>query len=124
MVRRLVEDEEIRALERHERERNASPLATAQGADLALHLVAAEAKRAETILHLASAPERPSILNRIEQRLAKREVGEVLPKPCGRDRSADLRLATRRFSIADDGGDERCLAGAVRPDERDEVVPS
>ena len=64
------------------------------------------------------------ILDRIEQRLAEREVSEVLPKPCGRDRSADLRLATRRFAIADDGGDERCLAGAVRPDEGDEVVPS
>ena len=116
--------EEIGARERHERERHASPLAAAERADLAKHFIAAEAERAEAILHLASAPERPLILDRIEQRLAEREVGEVLPKPCGRDRSADLRLATRRFAIADDGGDERRLARAVRPDERDEVVPS
>src|SRR5688572_5467397 len=117
MVRRLVEDEEIGALERHERERNASPLAPTDRADLALHFVAAEPKRAEAILHLASAPQWPLILDRIEQRLAEREVGEVLPKPRRRDRSADLHLAARRFVIAKDGGDDRCPAGAVRPDD-------
>src|SRR4051812_44915141 len=42
MVGRLIENQEIGARERHERERHASPLATAQSADLALHLVAAE----------------------------------------------------------------------------------
>jgi hypothetical protein len=35
MIRRLIEDEQIRAFERRERERNASPLATAERADLA-----------------------------------------------------------------------------------------
>src|SRR4030095_11057930 len=124
MIGRLVEDEEIGALERHERERYASSLAAAECADLALDFVAAEAKRTETIVYLASAPERTLIWDRVRQRLAEREVREVLSKPCGGDRCADLRLATRRFAIANDGGDERCLACAVRPDEGDEVVPS
>src|SRR5262249_61309900 len=81
MVGRLVEDEEIGVLERHERERNARPLATTQGADLALDFVAAEAKRTETILHMAPAPERTLILDCIRQRLPEREVSEILPKP-------------------------------------------
>src|SRR5215217_4390499 len=106
MVSRLVEDEEIGAFERHERERNASPLPTAERADLAKDFIAAEAKGAEAILHLASAPERALILDHNRQRLPEREVGEVLPKPCGRDRSADLCLAARRLAIADDGGDK------------------
>src|SRR5262249_51170437 len=123
MVRRLVEDEKIGVRERHERERHARPLAAAQGADLAKHFVAAEAESAETILHRATAPERPVLLDRVEHRLAKREIGEVLPKPCRRDRAADLRLAARRLAIADDGGYERRLARAVRSDESDEVIP-
>src|SRR5471032_2255203 len=107
MVRRLVEDEEIGARECHERERDASPLADAERADLALHFIAAEAERTETILHLAAVPERALILNRIRQRLAERKVGEILPKPCGCDRSADSRLARSRFAIANDRRDER-----------------
>src|SRR5438046_2032830 len=100
MVRRLVEDEEIGARERHERERDASPLAAAERADLALHFIAAEAERTETILHLPAVPERALILNRIRQRLSEWKVGEVLPKPCGCDRSADSCLAPRWLAIA------------------------
>src|SRR5258708_1825423 len=103
MVGRLVEDEKIGARERHERERHARSFAPAECADLALHFIAAEAKGTETILHLASVPQRALILDRIRQRFPEREVSEILPKPCGRDRSADLRLAARRFAIADDG---------------------
>src|SRR5438045_1039662 len=113
MVGRLVEDEKIGMGERHERERNASPLAAAERADLALHFIAAEAKSTKTILHLAAVPQRALILNRLRQRLPEREVSEILSKPRGRDRSANLRLAPRRFAIANDGGDERCLARAV-----------
>ena len=51
MVGRLVENEEIGLRERHERERNASPLAAAECTDLAKHFIAAEAERTETILH-------------------------------------------------------------------------
>ena len=88
------------------------------------HFVAAEAERAEMVLHLAAVPERPLLLDRVEHRLAERKVGEVLPEPRRRDRAADPRLAARRRAIAEDGGDERRLARAVGPDERDEVVPS
>src|SRR5215218_8466740 len=107
MVGRLIENQEIGTRERHERERHASPLAAAQCADLALHFIAAEPKRPETILHLAPAPQGQLVLDRIKQRLAKREVREILPKPRGSDRSADPRLATRRCAIANDRGDER-----------------
>ena len=66
MVGRLVEDEEIGVRKRHERERNASPLAATEGADLALDFIATEAERTETILHLPSAPQRTLILDCIE----------------------------------------------------------
>src|SRR5687768_18472371 len=123
MVGRLVEDEEVRARERHDRERHARPLTAAERADLARNLVAAEAEGAQAGLHLPTAPERSLMLDRVEHRRAKRQVGEVLPEPRGRDRSAELRLASRRREIADDGGDERRLARPVRTDEGDEVVP-
>ena len=87
MVCWFVEDEQVSVRERHERERDASPLATAERADLALHFIAAEAERAETILNLASTPQRTLVLNRVIQRLPKWEVAQILPKPRRRDRA-------------------------------------
>src|SRR5262249_39337841 len=77
MVGRFVENQKMGFRERHERERHARTLAAAERADLAKHLLAAEAKGAETILHRPSAPERPLILDRVEQRLAERQVAEI-----------------------------------------------
>src|SRR5215510_12081195 len=124
VVGRLVEDEEVGACELHQRQRHPRPLAAAERADLALYFIAAEPECPETILYLAAGPERSLILDCLEQRFPQRKVTEVLAKPCCRDRPADLRLTARRVAIANDRGDDGRLAGAVRPDERDEVVAS
>jgi hypothetical protein len=61
--------------------RDARPLAATERANLALHFVAAETKGAETILNLASIPQRPLIPDCIVQRFPERKVAEVLTKP-------------------------------------------
>src|SRR6185503_12116630 len=106
MVGRLVENQEVRFCERHERERHARPLTTAERADLALHFIAAETNRTETILDLAAGPQRPLILDGVEQRFPKWKVAEVLPKPRRGDRSTDSHFALRRVAIPRDRRNE------------------
>src|SRR3954453_4520424 len=97
MVGWLVENEKIGTTERHERERHAGALTAAECADLAKNLIAAEAKRAETILHSAWPPQRPLILNCVIFQLTEMEANQLLAKPRVRDRSQILNLVADWF---------------------------
>ena len=93
VVRRLVEDEEVRAAEHHHRERNAGPLTAGERGDAPLHLVAGEAEAAEVSLHQAALPRRTQVGDRVVERLLERELREVLAVVRDADGVADADLA-------------------------------
>ncbi len=122
VIGRLVEDEQVGVLEHHHRKSHPGPLAAGEGARAAEHRVAAEPKRAEVALDGATIPHRAEVGGDVVQRLLLRYLRHVLPVPGGGDGVAETKFAAAQGPLAEQGAEERRLAGAVRADEADDLA--
>ena len=119
MVRRLVEDEEVRARRDHEREREPAPLATREGHDrLLVRLPAREEEAPEERLRLR--PRQPGrSLRAVEHAAALVQLDLVLREVRGLDAVAEPHRAGDGLAATEDRLQKRGLPRAVRPDEAD-----
>ena len=95
MVRRLVENQQIRAAEHQHRERDSRALAAGERVGASLHFVAGKSKAAEVSLNHPAIPRWPQIVDDVVQRLVERHLRHVLAVVAGRDPAADAKLARR-----------------------------
>ena len=118
VVRRLVEDEEVRAGGDDERERQPAPLAAGEHRDrLRLLVPAREEEAAEQVLRVG-AQEPGRALDALQHRPARVELHLLLREVGGLDAVAEPDAALA-CSAVEQRLEQRGLAGAVRPDERD-----
>ena len=123
VVRRLVEDEQVRAARDDEGEREPAALAARQRRDgLLVLLPAGEQELPEELLGLRTA-EAGGGDGRVEHRPALVKLGLVLGEVRRHDAVAQLDPAGVRFAAPEDGLEERRLPRAVRADERDVLAP-
>ena len=117
VVRRLVEDEQIRARGDKQREREPSPLAAGEDGDVALvHLPAGEEKPAEQMLCLGS-PETRRSLRALQHGAGGRQLLLVLGEVGGDDAVADSDATVVELAPVQQRLEEGRLARAVRPYE-------
>src|SRR5262249_13225879 len=118
VVRRLVEDEKVRAARDDQREREPAALAPRQRGDpLLMLLPAGEAESPQELLRLgpAQACRGPS---RVEHRAALVELGLVLGEVRRYDAVTELRVAGRWIAKVEDRLEQGRLPRSVRADER------
>src|SRR5579884_2576928 len=114
MVGRLVEDEEVGAGGDGDGEREPAPLAAGEDGDRLLVLVpAGEEEAPEQVLRVRPREARHR-LHALENRAARIQLELLLREVADLDAMADADALA-----ADDPLEQRRLAGAVRPDERD-----
>src|SRR5690606_31749889 len=123
MVRRLVEEDEVRAGQHDHGEGEAGLLAAGEGAGAAVDLVAGEAEASEVALDLAAVPLRAEVMDRLVEGPVRRDLGEVLAVVGDADRGAEAQLAGGDGVLADDGAEQRRLPRPVRPDQPDHLAP-
>src|SRR5581483_3065766 len=118
VVRRLVEDEEVRAARHGDGKREAPPLAARQDADrLLVRVPAGEEEASEEALRVG-ALQAGHRLDALEDGAARVELHLLLREVADLDAVAD-RDAVPLHELRE----ERRLPGAVRPDERDMLSP-
>ena len=123
MVRRLVEQEQVRARGDDEREREPPALAAREHRDGPLmHLPAREEEPAEEVLRLWTLKPRGVLCDR-KHRPALVELDLVLREVRRLDAVAEPQLSGDGLPAAEECLQQRCLARAVRPDERDVLSP-
>ena len=123
VVRRLVQDQQVRARRDQDREAKALGLAAGEGSDR-LHRVVAreqEAPQERPGLGLREAGSRLRVAERREPVVA-RQLG-VLREVPDLHVVADLKPASVELAAADQRLDERGLAAPVRPDQADVLAP-
>ena len=118
MVRRLVEDEEIRVACGEPRESESAALAAREHADLLEHVVAAEEEAGEQVAGRRFV-EAAGAAERIEHGLVARELALRLCEEGDARRRRGAEVALQGREVADDRPDERRLPRAVRTDHRD-----
>src|SRR5690606_6568806 len=123
VVRRLVEDQQVRAGEHHQREGESGRLAAGEGVRPARGLVAGEAEPAEVALDLAAVPLRPEIVDHVEEGAAGGHLRQVLSIVRDADRLADPERPAIDGPFADDRTEQRRFPRPVRPDEADDLAP-
>ena len=74
------------------------------------------------ILNVASGPATPHLGNALVDGLVLGNLSQVLPKPCWFDAGPEACGAGRRLVGAEERGEERGLASAVRAYQRDHVA--
>src|SRR6266566_774422 len=122
IVGRLVQYHEVRRSQCEERQGHARPFTARQGRRVALHVVPGKTEAAEVILNVASGPATPHLGNALVDGLVLGNLSQVLPKPCCFDAGPEACGAGRRLVGAEERGEERGLASAVRAYQRDHVA--
>ena len=119
VVRRLVEDEEVRARGDDVREREPAPLAAGEDRDRLLVLVpAGEEEAAEQRLRLRPREVRRA-LRRLEHGVPLVELDLLLREVADRDAVAEPHAPAVRLALVEQRLEQRRLPRAVRADERD-----
>ena len=118
VVRRLVEDEEVRARGDHHRERQPAPFTAGEHRNrLLVRLPAGEQEPPEQVLGLRT-PEPRHRLDAVEHRAALVQLGLVLREVGGDDPVTEPGGARVRLQPAEQRLQQRGLARAVGPDQR------
>ena len=118
VVRRLVEDEEVRVTEHQLREGHTALLATGEVADALIHIIATEEEGREHVAHLRVVQVRVVVLDLIEDGLLHVEHGMFLIVVADLDVRAELKAAGRRRLLLVQDLEQRGLAGTIRTDHR------
>ena len=121
VVGRLVEHQQVRVGQHHQRECDARAFTAGQRAGATLHLAAREIEPAEMPLNLAAIPHRPPNCDQVVERRGRIHVTEILAVVGNGDRRHQAELATIRGALADQRLEQRRLAGPVRSDQSDNV---
>src|SRR6185312_3372967 len=118
VVRRLVEDQDVRARRHEDRQRQPPALAAAQAVERLLGLLAAEQEAPEQRARLVRL-QAGLLLARLEHGAgaALAELLGVLAEVAELHVVPAAQLSAVELPVADERLDERRLAGAVRPDE-------
>ena len=121
VVRRLVEEQQVRGHDPEERELEPRPLAARQEADLLEHVVALEQEPGEIAAGLAGGDRhRPE--DRVEHRRARDRRVAQLGEVADLDRVAEAQPAVERLEVAGDRAQQGRLAGPVRTDDADPLA--
>ena len=122
VVRRLVEQQQVRWLDAEQRELEPRPLATGQRANLLERVVATEQEAGEIRARLAGR-DRDRVEQRVEHGRARDRGEAQLRQVPDLDRIAERQRAVERRQVTRDRAQQRGLAGAVRPDDPDPIAP-
>ncbi len=121
MVRRLVQQQEVGALQRQPGQRDAAALPAAERADLAEHVVAAEQELAQEVARLRHR-QVLHVQDRVQHRFVRVQPGLRLRQVAHLHAGAEPHAALQRRNVAEDGLEQRRLARAVGADQRHAVA--
>jgi len=116
MICRLVQQQEIGALQREPGQRHAAALTAAEHADRLEDIVARKEEASQEVARLRQR-QVLHLQNGIEHRLVGIQPGAGLRQVAGDDAGAQTRRAAQRLDLLQDCLDERGLAGAVGADQ-------